>query len=530
MVANSLLEIYTMLFGWNMYGAIWDILTGTGLALIPFIVIIVSSFQESYQSSSAEETVKGLEMRFVGMILVLMLCVIPYSGQSIQLSTIQYNLDLPDCNPPANTVGTGDNTGTLYDDSFNGMTGLTAYKPVAWYFVEFLSSAITHTSIKAMGCVNNYDYMLMRVGQVSIQDPDLRKRVMDFNEVCYKKARQRFEINPINIATASETQDIDWIGSDIFVNTMNEYYRHEEAFVQDMSMYGFTRQTTFRESDASTPSGAHPYCYEVWLGEDGPGIAGNGAPGLRQLLLDDIPADKAGDILDDWMDWGSEVMTIGTATNTEKENLILKMILQADAANLDSKTNVDVSNNFDTNSTLMGAIDTIFSGFGVFQSAEEFLQAQTMKQMLKVAGPLVLALIQMLVIMATPFVMLLGNYKLSSFVSVALTYFAFEFVNAIWGALFWFDNHVLDVYISEAGWWDIATNSLLIMTVSGLATILLPAIWLTMIAYTGSGMIRGMGMLGVGGGIAAGSGAFSSATQRTTKYLGNKFLGNKDKK
>jgi len=70
----------------------------------------------------------------------------------------------------------------------------------------------------------------------------------------------------------------------------------------------------------------------------------------------------------------------------------------------------------------------------------------------------------------------------------------------------------------------------LIMTVSSLATILLPAIWLTMIGYTGSGMIRGMSMLGVGGGIAAGSGAFSGATKRSAKYLGDKFLGNKSKK
>lgn len=41
MVANTLLEIYTLMFGWNMYEAIWDVLVGSGLALVPFIVAII---------------------------------------------------------------------------------------------------------------------------------------------------------------------------------------------------------------------------------------------------------------------------------------------------------------------------------------------------------------------------------------------------------------------------------------------------------------------------------------------------------
>ena len=100
----------------------------------------------------------------------------------------------------------------------------------------------------------------------------------------------------------------------------------------------------------------------------------------------------------------------------------------------------------------------------------------------------------------------MGRYKIESFVAIALTYFAFEFINAIWAAAFWFDQQVLDLYLSQAGWVDSVTNTLIVKATSAGAIILLPTVWLSIIGYAGAGMVRGMGMMGVGGGAAAGSG------------------------
>lgn len=528
MVANNLLEIYTLLFGWNMYVAIWDVLVGSGLALIPFIAAVINNFIENYEDGDAESTIKGLEIKIVCMIVVLMLCVLPYKGWDIQLSTVQYNLETPDCNPPANTEGQGNNTSTAYDDTFSDMGALQVYKPVAWSMVEFLSSAITHTTIKSMSCVNNYEFMLMRISQITIQDPKLRQRVRDFTEVCYKKALARFESNPIALpSNVAVTDDIDWIGSRVLLNTLDEYYQHPEAYMTDMEAYGFTRQAAIRDSDAAHEIGAHPYCKEVWLGEEGPAVV-NEALGLRQLILNDIPADEAGDILDDWMDWGSQVITVGVAPDTVKEDLIIKAILKADAANLSSQTDVNLSNNFDTNKAWYKSIaDAVFSTAGIFTSIDEFLQTNTMKQMIKIAGPMIIALIQMVVIMAAPFVLILGNYKLSAFVSIALAYFTFEFINAIWAATFWFDNRILDIYLSQAGFFDAVTNTFLVAAVSAGSTLLLPTIWISIMAYAGAGMVRGMGMGGVGGGTASGSGAFRGASGRAGGAAYRHYQGRK---
>lgn len=509
MIANNYLEIYTLMFAWNLYEAIWDVLVGSGLALLPFIGAVIANFRDNYENGDAQSAIRQLEINIAGMILVMMLCVIPYRGFTIELETVRYDMEIPDCNMPANTEGDGDNTGTEYDNTFADMNGLDVHKPVAWSMVEFISSALTHSTIKSMSCVNNYEFMLMRIAQIEITDKELRERVRDYHEVCYKKAMERYEVNPIALpVNISQVEDIDWIGSRVLLNTVDEYYRHEEAYMTNMDKFNFSRMAAVRDSDAAREAGAHPYCHEVWSGERAPG----NAAGLRQLLLDHIPVDDAGDILEDWKDWGSQVMTQGVVDEATQEDLILKMVLQAHAANLSSATDIDMSNDFDANkSWWSSAFDKLIAAGGLFTTIDEFMQANAMRQMMKVAGPMILALVQMVIIMAAPFVMVLGKYKLPTFISVALVYFTFEFINAIWAAAFWFDQRILDLYISQAGWFDVATNSFLVGATSTLAIILLPTVWMSVMAYAGAGMVRGMGIGGVGGGRAAGAGFMTGA-------------------
>ena len=73
MIANNYLEIYTLMFGWNMYGAIWDILAGSGIALIPIIAAVVSNFLQNYESGDAKSAIRGIEMTILSMVIVMML-------------------------------------------------------------------------------------------------------------------------------------------------------------------------------------------------------------------------------------------------------------------------------------------------------------------------------------------------------------------------------------------------------------------------------------------------------------------------
>lgn len=512
MVANNFVEIYTLMFGWGMYGAIWDILTGSGIALVPFIAAIITSVSDGLtQGGTAQDVLSNIEMKVISTILVLMLCVIPFTGWGTTLATTQYEIAVNDCHPPSNLSGTGDDTDTGFDDTFSGMSSLEIYKPVAWSLVTLISSAVTNTAIKSMQCVNNYEFLLMRMSNIKVQDSNLRERIGDFYEQCFLVAHARHKaIGGAVPSDVSEMSDIDWIGSRIFVGLADsgEYYDHEEAFMENMQKYGFSRQTDLRASDTARESGAHPYCREVWLGEAGTGDA----KGLRELILNDIPEDDAGNVMDDWMTWGYKVLRTDDPEVWVKEDLFIKTILQAEAANLGSKTNVNLSGTFDANRQTGKAFYDWFVGtVGNLMGAKEYLSATAIRQNIKTAGPIVLALMQMVIILASPIVMVLGNYSFTTFSALGLSYFGLEFINAIWAIAYWMDNNLLAHFTNHTGFWTLDTSSVVLTFVTGMSVVFLPAVWLSILAYAATGMLRGMGHAGVGGGQALGSNSFQGS-------------------
>jgi len=513
MIANTLLEIYTLLFAWNMYEAIWDVLIGSGIALIPLIFAVITNFKDNYESGEAKAVLKSLEITIASMILVLMLCVVPFNDWTVQLDTIKYDLNVADCHPPAKVTGSGDDTETAYDNSFGDVVVVSAKKPVAWGFVEYISSAITHTTITSIGCVNNYEFMLMRVSSLTINDPPLRERLQTFHQACYLTALDRYNVNPIDLPNPlSPVTDIDWLGSRVFMSTFEEYYNHEEAYVTDHTVHGFHRQTVFRDADNSYESGAYPSCAEVWDGEQG--TVGDPALGLRDLILEHLHTqdDKAGDILDDWEEWGSQVLTIGVVDDKTKEDLLIRLVLDADAAGLDASTDLKMGTELDVNESKFDKVAGFVTGIvGLVASGEAYLAAVAQKQMMAIAGPMVLAMIQMLIIFSAPFVMVIGKYKIEAFVMIGLTYFTFEFINAIWAIGYFFDQYITDIFLSSAGRVDVALNGLLVMTVSKGNMIIMPAVWLGIMSFAGVGMVRAMGAGGVGGGGAHGAGSFGGA-------------------
>tara|TARA_R110001583_G_scaffold88182_3_gene228996 strand:+ start:11479 stop:13131 length:1653 start_codon:yes stop_codon:yes gene_type:complete len=531
MIANNLIEIYTLIFSWNLYNAIWEVLVGTGLALIPFIIILIQALSNYNAMKGVKGTVHEVEMTLLGMIVVMSLCVIPYPN-NVSLASIKYSLEVPDCQVrndiAANTDGDGDNTGEYHDVTFAGMAGNIVQQPVSWYAVNYLSTAITHASIKAMSCVNNYELMLLRLSQVRIQDPIVRNRVKDFHEACYLKTRARFDENPVAIPNDIEPiDDIDWIGSRLFQNYADEYYEHQEAYMTNMEEFGFTRDEVNRSSDAGAQplAGANPSCKEIWVGEAN-GV--NPAKGLRDVILEAIPIDEVGSITDDWQAWGHFVVTDGNIHPRDSGDLLIKMILEADALNLDSSTDIDLANDFEAEQAWGKELLDMVSGlFGAASGTQQFFEINTLKQMAKVAGPMLIALIQMVIVMAAPFLMVHSGYKFATFFGLAWTYFAFEFVNVIWATAYWFDNHILDLYWSNSdGLLDSYTNTLLGLIISAGNIIILPLLWLGLMSSAGSNMIRSLsaGGGGAGGGAAgvAGSGG-GDAARGSAGLVGKKF-------
>ncbi|MBC8386223.1 MAG: hypothetical protein H8E09_00105, partial [Gammaproteobacteria bacterium] len=119
MNVGSLLEIYTTMFGWSIYGSIYDLFRASGLLLFPFIVMIIKNWKEPLQSQNdkAASLVSQSRVNFdaLAMLVVFMIAVVPTS--KLDLNEVRYRVAC------TNQVGgtdvftnvAGNNTGSTYD-------------------------------------------------------------------------------------------------------------------------------------------------------------------------------------------------------------------------------------------------------------------------------------------------------------------------------------------------------------------------------------------------------------------------------
>ena len=508
-VANSILDIYVSVFSWNLYSVAWDTLNGTGLSLIPFGMAIIANVARNYSDLDSEESVRSLEWDIFSMILVLIFCVIPYQSFSTDVDSVQYNMSLADCNPPpTGLTGSGGATGTQADAVFSdfqgggstmpGGAGLDVNRPVLWALVDYVSTAMTNTLIRGIGCSNNYEFLLLRMASVSISDTLLKERVQDFSANCYRPAIARWNENPLASypANPDHWERIDWIGTTSFLNTPGEYYFHEDVYLVDQGRFGFTRDESLRQSDLESPAGtANPYCGEVWLGAAG-------ADGLRTLLLEhfSLKVDGQGSSpYEDFIDWGFEVFTSAPMTVDQRDDLFLKLALQADAADLDVINDVSMGSNVaseespDADSASWSWSD-IAEGVGVLFGAAgavgEIGGLFLMKYAVQSGGPTIVALLQMLVIVAAPILMVANGYCIKTFGTLAATYFSLETLNFIFGLSMFWDNRLLEIYFQNASGLNDIASSTIIKVVSLAQIFLMPLVWIGLMALGGGAAVR----------------------------------------
>src|SRR5438105_2229038 len=112
---QSYSELYTMLLGWELYDKLWNLLTQTGIAYIPFIGMILKNVAQSYTSGhdSANHGLRNMEINLIATLLLILFGAAPFIPLDVR--TISYT---PMCGTDkTNTYYPGD-TGTTYDKAF----------------------------------------------------------------------------------------------------------------------------------------------------------------------------------------------------------------------------------------------------------------------------------------------------------------------------------------------------------------------------------------------------------------------------
>lgn len=413
---QSFPELYTMLMGWDLYDKMWDLLTHTGLAFLPFIGLILRNVTQSFvHRDTGQIALRNMEVNLIVMLLLVLFTASP----SIPLSakTLSYS---PICESDK-TYQPG-NTGTTYDKAFTIPTANITV-PIWWYAVISVSEGMTYAANTMVGCTPNLRKMVTQVNMAQISDPEIRQELQDFQTMCYIPAKVQFNQdkqtnNTKNLNRIEKNideygvEDTEWLGSHSFSDV---YYRNLMA---SHSIPGFSydrsQDINADVNQKTPPAFGSPSCYEWW---------NDGANGLEKRIYQVLPKSFS----DEFKNYLNNVKT---------HDDVVKQVI-TNNANGFSNANTTIGD---------GGYSHIVSAIGIwFHQMEEYPKLYAASQ----AAPIMQALLLLMIYVFLPFALVFSSYRANGVIMGAMLIFSVIFWGFIWHLVSWTDSTLMQALYTD---------------------------------------------------------------------------------
>ncbi len=363
MNVGSLLEIYTTMFGWSIYNAMFDLFRATGLILVPFIFMLVKNWKEPLQSQNDKAASVVSQSRVtidsMAMVAVFMLAVVPILG--LDVNEVRYRVACTDSSGGTDvyTDVVGSSTGTTYDASLAAINNVKI--PVLWMLVLQVGSGVNAALSSSFLCFEDIKGLDQQLRNLTIKDQSLRREYFRFANECFLPAKSKyaeamrggnyhdyveplaesFIVTPSSVfASLPERDDFFYMGSYFYQQTPGFYKEFNvETCPASPGGCGFKARSgvfnwpinqardrypekLINTPDPNNPLYGKPYCDEWWTDSN---------RGLRSKLLQSIEASTVyheKNPADGW--WESFIKTIknayasGAYTDQEIEDIIIK--------------------------------------------------------------------------------------------------------------------------------------------------------------------------------------------------------------
>lgn len=492
MQVGSYLELFTTLFGWQFYDRLWDILTGTGLAFLPFLGIVLNNVLETHVHGATDGPVSSL--RRMDIEIAVALTVVVLAGQptvTLSAATLSYVVPLTVANPVPCTATVASPCGTTYGSSgFTGAPG-TAGVPIWWYGVMAVSSGFNSAAKSAMPSIADFRGFEAMARTASIKNLTLRQETNDFFTQCYIPAQSKYLAEkPASAAIAAllssyGNDDPKWMGSQVYLATAGYYDQRASQPVKGWP-YSALRDTEYANT-VPLPTWGKPTCSEWWTG-----MASSTGVGLKQKLLNE------GGTLD-----SVAALFTGGFNSTKRQDAVVKMVLNGSPPALVesgySGANTVASGGL--GKFLETGVKDLFTSLGL--ALMSILQAFMMAIILK-GLPMIQAVILLGMYALLPLIVVISGYKLEMMVIGALAIFTVKFWTFLWEITKWVDQNMIAALYpngqSFLGWvqtntgdWamDAVDKRMILDLITTALYLGLPVLWTAMMAWVGYKMLSG---------------------------------------
>ncbi len=449
MTVESFFELYLAIFGWQQYNQIWNILTGTGLAYLPFLIIlllnIIGPLTSQETRDAATTSVKRMEVDLFIAFTVVVLAAAP--AIDLNASVLTYKKPCDTISGPAGTFSPG-STGTTFDAVFSDVIATPTQVPVWWWGIMAISSGINREAIAHIGCPPDLSGFQMEIARTRIQDPQLLNEVNKFVRYCYRPARAKLEREQPDVSAILERQepdDLEWLGSHVLLDTPGYYDNPHFRPREGIRGWPFdrTRDTEYPDPLPADLDPAHigrPLCNDWWT---------NGAGGLRGKLLGVIEPE----VLGAGIDLSSEFVLFGGSLTQEKvEDALLKSVVGTSLATAPSGSAFIPSLNEEDALSL----SRLGGGLGL---ELEGLSFAPMMYVVRAALPIIQALILSGLYALLPFALLAARYNLQGLLLISVALFTVKLWSYLWHLAKWLeDNLIKALYPDGLSWFKAHTQ------------------------------------------------------------------------
>jgi len=369
MNVGSLLEIYTTMFGWSIYNAMFDLFRATGLILVPFIFMLLKNWKEPLQSQNDKAASVVSQSRVtidsMAMLAVFMLAVVPILG--LDVNEVRYRVACTDLTGGTDvyTDVVGSSTGTTYDANLAAINNVRI--PVLWMLVLQVGSGVNAALSSSFLCFEDIKGLDQQLRNLTIKDQSTRREYFRFANECFLPAKSKYAeamrggnyhnyVEPLAetfITTPSsfysslpERDDFFYMGSYFYQQTPGFYREFNVATCPSQAGgCGFKAKTgvfdwpinqardrypedLINNPDPNNPLYGKPFCHEWW---------NDGNRGLRGKLLRSIEASTVYMEKPPGEEWYEAVVrvarngyTAAAFTDQEIEDIVIKRYVVED--------------------------------------------------------------------------------------------------------------------------------------------------------------------------------------------------------
>ncbi|MEC8918891.1 MAG: conjugal transfer protein TraG N-terminal domain-containing protein [Pseudomonadota bacterium] len=456
-----------LMIGWVVNNALWSSLMQTGLALVPFVALIASEWFKVRQEGEDEGN-KGVLLiaRIETRLYAMVIC---YAFTCVPMMSLSFN----PVNAVERTNGSGESCsvavigqGQWGSNTLNAIDGQSAEIPLWWALVHAVSKGVTNVAVSSIPCSPDLQAITSEIDAQSITDPGLKRELGEFQRQCYGAARNRL-FQQGGTIEALEGQDVDWLGSEFFLNTPGYY----DSFYAGRPVEDFPYDANRDQARPGTGPGrpGYPSCRQWWE---------NSERGLHARLHDQVDPGI----------WDG-IRSIFSSTDAEDEVIRRLISNRAGSANGNQDIAVTGYGNLDGTSVEDGLSMVAGSVGGVMGA----VLGKAGMDMLKRALPMVQYILIMAVVICLPFVMTISGYSFKVAGTASFGLFALWFLTFWWELARWINANLINLlYSSEAAKMSFVAaaqngyDKLVLIFVEWATFLILPGIWVAVLGWTGA--------------------------------------------